>query len=76
MIISFGHDKCIFNVNAFSSSCWIGPDGENPIRPKGGGLGRMYSSLHSRKFGFGFPQIPTMFLQKIKKAREGKNTLT
>ena len=57
IIFSFGHDEAIFNQYAFSSKCWSGCDGEQPIVPKSEGAGIMYSCLQSREFGFGFRRL-------------------
>ena len=54
IILSFGHDEAIFNMMAFTSRCWSGTHGEQPIVPKDNGTGIMYSCFQSREFGFGY----------------------
>ena len=47
MIISFGHDEAIFNKDTYTSRCWSGCNGEQPLIPKGEGMGLMFSALQS-----------------------------
>ena len=65
MIISFGHDEAIFNKDTFTSRCWTGCEGQQPLIPKTDGMGIMYSALQSREFGFGFRDISEQELLDI-----------
>ena len=76
IIFSFGHDEAIFNQYAFSSKCWSGCDGEQPIVPKSEGAGIMYSCLQSREFGFGFRRLTVAEVTRINRLkRRGKKYL-
>ena len=71
-LFSFGHDEVIFNKNAFSSKCWFGPKGEQPLVPKEDGTGVMVSGMQSREFGFGFPELTDENLLSINSIRSHK----
>ena len=73
IILSFGHDEAIFNMMAFTSRCWSGTHGEQPIVPKDNGTGIMYSCFQSREFGFGYRTLSDDDLQRINDCRRGAN---
>jgi hypothetical protein len=50
--IPFGQDEAIFRSSQLNESCWA-IDGQQTLRTKSMGVGRMVSALCSREFGFG-----------------------
>ena len=54
IIISFGHDETIFNKDTYTSRCWSGYDGDQPLLPNIEGRGLMLSLIKYCEFGFGF----------------------
>ena len=64
MILRFRHDEAIFNIMAFSSRCWSGTHGEQPIIPKDNGKGIMYSCFQSCEFGFGCRKLSNDDIQR------------
>ena len=73
IILSFGHDEAIFNMMAFTSRCWSGTHGEQPIVPKDNGTGIMYSCFQSREFGFGYRKLSNDDIQQINNCCRGAN---
>ena len=69
IIISLGHDECIFNMFSFTKKCWNGCEGEQPIIPKDNGQGIMYSCIQSREFGFGFRKLTIGEVTKLNRER-------
>ena len=57
VIISLGHDECIFNMFTYTKKCWSSCENAQPIMPKDNGTGVMYSCIQSREFGFGFRDL-------------------
>ena len=57
VIISLGHDECIFNMFTYTKKCWSSCENAQPITPKDNGTGVMYSCIQSREFGFGFRDL-------------------
>ena len=58
---------------AFTSRCWSGTHGEQPIVPKDNGTGIMYSCFQSREFGFGYRKLSDDDIQQINNCRRGAN---
>jgi hypothetical protein len=50
--VTFGQDEAIFRSSQLNDSCWA-IDGQQTLRTKSMGVGRMVSALCSREFGFG-----------------------
>jgi hypothetical protein len=50
--VTFGQDEAIFRSSQLNESCWA-IDGQQTLRTKSMGVGRMVSALCSREFGFG-----------------------
>jgi hypothetical protein len=50
--VPFGQDEAIFRSSQLNESCWA-IDGQQTLRTKSMGVGRMVSALCSREFGFG-----------------------
>jgi hypothetical protein len=68
--VVFGQDEAIYRSSQLNESCWA-IDGQQTLRSKGMGVGRMISAMCSREFGFGY-FISNEELTKINEAR--KNT--
>ena len=73
IILSFERDGAIFNMIAFSSRCWSGTHGKQPIVPKDNGTEIMYSCFQSREFGFGYKQLSDDDIQRINDCRRESN---
>jgi hypothetical protein len=66
--VVFGQDEAIYRSSQLNESCWA-IDGQQTLRSKGMGVGRMISALCSREFGFGY-FISNEELTKINEMRK------
>ena len=66
----FGQDEAIYHLSQLNESCWM-IDGQQTLRSKSEGKGRMVSAMCSREFGFGF-KITSEQLLVINLQRQGK----
>ena len=70
-LLIFGQDECIVPQYLMSSCNWVGPNGEQQIRPKTNGEGLMLSGYQSREFGFNY-QLSQQQLATVNEWRRGK----
>jgi hypothetical protein len=63
--VPFGQDEAIFRSSQLNESCWA-IDGQQTLRTKSMGVGRMVSALCSREFGFGLD----VSLEELKRVNE------
>jgi hypothetical protein len=68
--VTFGQDEAIYRSSQLNESCWM-IDGQQTLRSKSEGRGRMVSAMCSREFGFGFV-ISRQQLATINLLRQGK----
>jgi hypothetical protein len=69
--VPFGQDEAIYRSAQLNESCWM-IDGQQTLRLKTEGKGRMVSAAGSREFGFGFCKITEEQMKTMNEERRGK----
>jgi hypothetical protein len=69
--VPFGQDEAICRSAQLNKSCWM-IDGQQTLRSKTEGKGRMVSAAGSREFGFGFCKIAEEQMKITNEERRGK----